>query len=189
MEGATVEGELAEGSVKEYVEEGLARRVSRGKSCAVCRGICPVIHRGADLSGWTVRGVHLIALLLIVMRRKMLFTFAVNLLQLKVCFASKKKTKPKNAEKQSEKHSKRDTKGALTFGLIYGTFWAQAQKLQQIVVVVAVARFVAVVVVAHATARPHTAETRVSINQLFAAAQGIGKRERERDREVEERGE
>lgn len=90
-----------------------------------------------------------------------------------------KKNKAKNAEKQSEKHSKRDTKGALTFGLIYGTFWAQAQKLEQIVVV-AVARFV--VVVAHATARPHTAETRVSINQLFAAAQGIGKRERETER-------
>lgn len=108
----------------------------------------------------------------------MLLTFAVNLLQLKVCFASKKpKNKAKNAGKQSEKHSKRDTKGALTFGLIYGTFWAQAQKLQLIVV----ARFV-VAVVAHATARPHTAETRVSINQLFAAAQGIGKRDPERGR-------
>lgn len=90
----------------------------------------------------------------------------------------KAKNKAKNAGKQSEKHSKRDTKGALTFGLIYGTFWAQAQKLQQIVV----AHFV-VAVVAHATARPHTAETRVSINQLFAAAQGIGKRAREREGE------
>lgn len=95
----------------------------------------------------------------------------------------KAKNKAKNAGKQSEKHSERDTKGALTFGLIYGTFWAQAQKLQQIVVVaVVVARFV-VAVVAHATARPHTAETRVSIHQLFAAAQGIGKRASERERE------
>lgn len=98
----------------------------------------------------------------------------------------KAKNKAKNEGKQSEKHSKRDTKGALTFGLIYGTFLAQAQKHQQIVVVaVVVARFV-VAVVAHATARPHTAETRVSINQLFAAAQGIGKRARER--EGEQRG-
>lgn len=49
MEGATVEGELAEGSVEESVEEGMSGRVSRGNSCAVCLGICPVIHRGADL--------------------------------------------------------------------------------------------------------------------------------------------
>lgn len=77
------------------------------------------------------------------------------------------RNKAKHAEKQPEnrnqnRNGNRDTKGALTFGLIYGTFWTQAQKLVQVVVAF----------VAHATARPHTAEARVSINQLF----GIGKR-------------